>query len=167
VHLKPLLARYTPSLLGIRQNTRLADERSGKEGGGEGRGGGAIDNSKLSSSSNSRSMGGRSAAKSKSKQPFGILTEMELEDRYNEEAAIVRPVAESESQTNLKAVTVGGSSSDDGDGYYRTEEGSRDGDRQQQAGTGIQKTTQFTVSYGDREEGDTYPQRVSDVGRGF
>ena len=164
MHLKPLLARYTPSLLGIRQNTRLADERSGKEG--VGGGGGAIDNSKLSSSSNSRSMGGRSAAKSKSKQPFGILTEMELEDRYNEEAAIVRPAAESESQTNLKAVAVSGSSSDDGDGYYRTEEGLRDGDRQQQAGTGIQKTTQFTISYEDRG-GGTYPERVSDVGRGF
>jgi hypothetical protein len=71
IHLKPLVARYAPSMLGIQRTTRLPDELSG-----------VADNSKL------RNMSRSTPSRNKS---FGILTEMELED--NDEVAIARAAA--------------------------------------------------------------------------
>lgn len=113
VHLKPLIARYAPSLLSIQRNTRLADERSGP-----------ADKSVGSGKTKSTSTGRRT--------PFGILTEMELEEneqtvdkpgseRSDEEAPLSKP----------RNVTV-------------------------RQSIGIHKTTQFSVTYGDENYGGRF-----------
>ncbi|KAK4184312.1 hypothetical protein QBC35DRAFT_59500 [Podospora australis] len=126
-HLKPLVARYAPALLSIQRTTRLPDERSGPTGDGK---------SQLNSGLTS---GGRSAPLSRNK-PFGILTEMELED--NDEAAIVRAAAHNKIGSDSY-------SSDNSDVYPSPQrDQARDVNRQP---SGIHKTTRVTISYGDRD----------------
>ncbi|RYO89653.1 hypothetical protein DL766_008059 [Monosporascus sp. MC13-8B] len=122
VHLKPLIARYAPSMLSIQRTTRLPDERSG-----------TTENSKL------RSMGRSTTSKNK---PFGILTEMELED--NDQATLVQSTAHNPMGDNSR------------DGYPPTTP--RDMNRQP---SGIHKMTRVTISYADRDAG-----RVSEPGTG-
>ncbi|KAH8888969.1 hypothetical protein GQ53DRAFT_723745 [Thozetella sp. PMI_491] len=113
VHFKPLIARYAPQMLSIQRTTRLADERSGG----------------TNNSSHLRSLGRSTPG---SRKPFGILTEMELED--HDESSIVRAAAQ-------KAVSD--NSSDNSDIYATS---TRDTDRQSSA---IHKTTRVTISYAD------------------
>lgn len=124
-HLKPLVARYAPALLSIQRTTRLPDERSGPTEG--------------NSNHTTGLTSGRSAPLSRNK-PFGILTEMELED--NDEAAIVRAAAHNKLGSDHY-------SSDNSDSYPSPRsDKARDVDRQP---SGIHKTTRVTISYGDRD----------------
>jgi len=114
-HLKPLIARYAPSLLSIQRNTRLADERSGPN----------------DKSSGSRSMG-RSTGTGK-RAPFGILTEMELEE--NDQSSMAPP------STGHKPLSDG---SDDNDDEFPLSKPRESAVRQS---IEIHKTTQFSVAY--------------------
>ncbi|RYP15629.1 hypothetical protein DL765_005580 [Monosporascus sp. GIB2] len=122
VHLKPLIARYAPSMLSIQRTTRLPDERSG-----------ATDNSKV------RSMGRSTTSKNR---PFGILTEMELED--NDQATLVQSTAHNPMSDNPS------------DGYPPTTPRDMNGQP-----SGIHKMTRVTILYADRDAG-----RVSESGTG-
>ena len=126
VHLKPLIARYAPGLLSIQRTTRLPDERSdgtGKE-------------SKL------RSTGWSSNKSSNSRhKPFGILTEMEREDKR-------------EAATSRAGVMTATTHKDGSDHSSDESEGRRPvtpRDMSGQSSSGIHKMTHVSISYADRD----------------
>ncbi|GAB1311517.1 hypothetical protein MFIFM68171_01727 [Madurella fahalii] len=106
VHLKPLIVRYAPSMLGIQRTTRLPDERSDPTG------------------NNDLRTFGQSSNKSK---PFGILTEIELEETIEPKVA------------RSTAYTSDNPSDNDSDGFTGPQ------------ASGIHKTTRVSISYGDQE----------------
>ncbi|KAK4442526.1 hypothetical protein QBC34DRAFT_454555 [Podospora aff. communis PSN243] len=127
VHLKPLIARYAPSLLSIQRTTRLADDE---------RSAGVLDKNMKGTSSVGRSTTSGTGRKS----PFGILTEMELEENNS------RGSDGGEPRHNMK----GFDASDDEVPLSKPRNAAA------RQSLGIHKTTQFRVSYGDASPGGQF-----------
>lgn len=111
VHLKPLIVRYAPSMLGIQRTTRLPDERSGP------------------TDDNTPRTFGRSTNRSK---PFGILTEIEMEESNGSRIA--------------KSTAYTSDISTENDDKFLPPTA---GDAEQ--ALGIHKTTRVSITYGDPE----------------
>ncbi|KAK4224303.1 hypothetical protein QBC38DRAFT_423809 [Podospora fimiseda] len=125
-HLKPMIARFAPRLLSIKGPTRLPDERSGP----------TKELSHLEAGLPSAS--GRSGRHSK---PFGILTQMELEE--TDQAAIVR-------HPEFKPMHDDSSEHGSDPGHHKPTTPLD----MSKGSTAIHKTTHVSISYGSRETGD-------------
>lgn len=130
-HLKPMIARYAPRLLSIKGNTRLPDERSGPT-------------KELSNLEAGVSNPGKSSVlKSRNSKPFGILTQMELEETDTS------TLGRKNSHPEFKPMNDYSSEHESDIGAHKPTT-PLDMSRQTSA---IQKTTRVTISYGSRDPG--------------